>query len=130
MKLAMAVVLATSFVFASSTMKVDINVKYNNLKITKSTIAQINANLDEEFSIENNGLKTVIIASKVNSKNSPTSNMKNGYLLNAKVYEQTKTGNKLIGTPQIITKGGSFATISIERDNGEYVEMKVKLTRL
>lgn len=121
---------SASSLFAANTMKFDIDVKYSNKKITKQTIAQINANLNEEFSIEKNGLKTVFFVNKVTAKNSPISHMKNAYILKAKVYEQTKNGNKLIGTPEVISKTDEEATISVERDNGEYVEMKVILRKI
>lgn len=112
----------TTSLFAASAMKFDLDIKYNNKKITKQTIAQITANLTEEFSVETNGLKTSILASKLKDKNT--------YVLEAKVYEQTKSGNKLVGTPKIISKYGEETTISVERDNGEYVELTIKLTNI
>lgn len=122
--------LLISSVSIAATMQFNIDVMYNKNKVKKQTVAQINANLNEEFSIENNGLKTIIFANKVTAKNSPISHMKNAYIIEAKVYEQTKTGNKLVGTPKIITKNDTEAIISVERDSGEYVEMKVTLKKI
>jgi hypothetical protein len=107
---------------AANTMHFDIDVKYNNKKVIKETKAQITANLNEEFSIEKDGFKTVFSAKKSSAKNT--------YSFQAKIYEQTKAGNKLIGTPEVISQIGEEAMISVERENGEYVEMKVTLKEI
>ena len=103
-------------------MEFDINLKLKTKEIDKESSAKVHAKLGSEFSIEREDLRVVFIAQEYKEKGK--------ILIKAKVYSKINNKIKLLGQPQIISLIGKEATLSVENENGESFEIKLKSSDL